>query len=246
MSNPARDLANLLTGWELVSSGSSIYNSRGSSSQVEPEFINQQVRACGLLGQIGTILDALDASGEDMGHYRVFLPRWWRATTMPEEQWGAVRQGGGQLWDAEVVASLRGFASLLDKTELRTAPITSESLQSSRQGLDQVLDVLKDVSLSPEVRQYLFLLITEIRNVFDSEHAKIDIDLARRICELRGFLDTLADALENDSAQSRADNGRRLRSAYKRIAPVAQTIGTTSLWGINMAVGTLAITQGLI
>lgn len=247
MTNPARELASLLAGWASVRGGESIYSVRGSQTQVEPSFIAEQVRACGLLGHIGDILDAFDAGGDDTAeNYRVFLPRWWRAVVLPDDQWGAGNSHPRTYIDAETLASLRGFAAYVDKTELKTAPITADSLSASRAALDEVTDLLNNsIQMSEDTRRYLFTLITEIRTVFESDGANIDVDLFSRINELRGFLGTIADALENDENQDVAKTGRKLKIAYRRIAPVAKTVGATAMWGINMTVGTMAITQGI-
>lgn len=248
MPNAARELADLLKAWTRVEYGKTVYLSRGSATQVEPAFIDEQVRACGLLGQVGEILQAMEQAGEDTEHYRVFLPKWWNAVVLPNEHWGESQnhERGRALWEPETLASLRGFAAYLDKTELRSAQMTPESRMSSRSAVDDVMDILRnDVTMSDDIRRYVFGLATEIRTVLDSDDARVDVDLVRRINELRGFLGELADALEKSRDESTQKTGRRLKTAYRKIAPRATKAGVAIGFGLAAVSDALQISGTL-
>jgi hypothetical protein len=81
--------------------------------------------------------------------------------------------------------------------------------------------------------------------VLDAENAKVDVSLVRRVNELRGYLGGLADVMENDKNDATANAGRRLKMAYRKIAPTAKIVGASSAWAVNMGVSALAIASGM-
>ncbi|RKT31138.1 hypothetical protein DEU34_3075 [Microbacterium sp. AG1240] len=201
MTNPAAELASLLTSWRRMPNAKSIYGVRGMDAQTREEW-RTQVRAVELLAQVDRALDALESSGRSVGHYRSYYVAWMKAIIVPEYNWAAGNNGTTNLFDEHVIDMLKATADLLTSTEAPVT-VTSESKTESLDALDQILEAIRDAPVADPVRRYLFELISSCRTVLNEASTLGSVDLFGRIHELVGMLTLITDSMnENPEAST--------------------------------------------
>ncbi len=243
--NPARELHALLTSWKEVPKGASIYNERTAAVEL-PEEGRQHyelIRAGWLLGESKREIDALETRGEDVSHWRVFLPEWYDALFLPGHAWMSGFNTTTQVISPSTLASLASFAAYLDTTRMRPYPTDQVAIGVSKAAAEDIFSVLRERDdLSDETRGYVFGLLDEIRTLLDANDLRVTTDLVRRINELRGWLATYVDHLEATNDTTVAS---KLKRAAMSLVPKARSTVLATGFALGVAADTLAITQGL-
>jgi len=241
--NPARELHTLLHEWRVVGKGTHIQGVRGATATESEDYVSQQIRACWLLGETERALAELERVGDDVAPFRTFLPKWWAAVVLPDEAWRSGTQNQKIVISADTLATLASFASYLDKSSLKPFQVDPVSLDSSKAAISEIIMTLKEQDdLSNDTRGYVFALTDEIRTLLDASDARIDVDLIRRINELRGWLAEYEAYLE-DKAPGTAVV-KTLRRAARVLMPRTKVAFGIAGYALGVVADTLALTQG--
>lgn len=238
MANAALELAHLLYTWRVVPAGRTVIEVRGGTSGLQAN----QVRASTLLASVLQAIAALEAAGEPVDHYEVFIPAWSDAVFFPNEAWNTAVSGVRSVLSEQDIAALRGLGRYLDKSGFKTLPATPDSLAAARESVASIVEVLRELDLDDATSHYVFTLVTEVRTILDAEAAELSVDLIRRVNELRGALADIADRVEAEQPTSEAPN--LLRSAAQRLLPHAVKGVIAIDLGLNTAANYIQLTQG--
>lgn len=243
--NPARELHTLLTRWRMVARSQSVYNVRtdASNSVADGTEHYELIRAGWLLGEVKREVDALENRGEDVAYLRVFIPQWFDALYLPGHQWQSGMSSDAEVVSPSTLATLASFAAYLDTTRIRPYPTDQVSVDVSKAAAADIFGVLSERDdLSDETRGYVFGLLDEIRTLLDANDLRVTTDLVRRINELRGWLATYVEYLEENNNTTVAS---KLKRAAKSLVPKAKSTVLATGFVLGVAADALAITQGL-
>lgn len=230
MANPARELADLLTGWRVVPRGQTTYGSRSADAPDDLGFWRTQIRAVELLTLVSNVLRSASASGRQVGHYERAEPLWCRAVFAPDTSWNQPASSDTAHANSSTIDILYGLADYIDVTAGEVV-VDSASQHVVAEALEEITSLLSGLSLDPVEKRYVFELIMSIRSVLDESAALGSVDILRRIHELVGYLTKLSQDLEADT--STASIGQRLRAAASRVVPYAR-------FGTGFALGALS------
>jgi len=241
--NPAQELLLLLDQWKSVPKGSGIQGVRSGTATPDEDFTHQQIRAGWLLGETERAITALERSGEDMSAFRTFLPKWWNAIVLPNEKWNENAQNAKVAIGPDTLAMLSAFGAYLSKSSLKPFQADPVTLNSSRAAVDEILDTLGEQDdLGADTRTYVFALADEIRTLLDATDARIDVDLIRRIHELRGWLAEYEAYLEDKAPGNPV--AKKLRRAARALMPGTKIAFGVTGYALGVVADTLALTQG--
>ncbi|MGN6428067.1 MAG: hypothetical protein ACTHMF_14705 [Leifsonia sp.] len=227
MENAATTLATLLDKWKVVGNGETVYVRREAGAQRDYQFWRDQVAAAGLVHQVGNELDALRAMGRNIDHYARAFPTWAAAVFAPEEQWNQ-NTGNRVVIDQGSVDLLFSLGDYLSATTPAVA-ISAERRSSMRTALDEVLELLSDgpISLGDAEKRYLFELVDAVRSATDEASTLGSFDLLRRIHELVGYLNTLADQLQDAGVDE--SFVVKVRDVARRVVPYTRMAAGAAL-----------------
>jgi hypothetical protein len=242
MTNPARELADLLEQWRTIPTGGTVHTVRGTHTDSLDSW-RRQVRAAVLLHDVDRSLEALAAAQRDVSHYTRLLPRWTAAVFVPDRHWGQSSNSAGQLFDQVDLDMLRAVADILDLSKI-VVTLDGPTVRRSVDALNEVLDALTDdrLGLSIVEQRYLFDLIGSCRAVLEEATTFGAVDLLRRIHELIGVLNMLADTLERDPETE--DLASRIRRAAKKVAPYLAFGAKAAAGAVGAGADLLQITDG--
>jgi hypothetical protein len=211
MSNPARALHDLLTGWE-VPPGQSVANARGIDDERDLEAWMRQGAAVDLVRQIEFLLVGMGGVGAEISPYRKALPRWFAACFSFANGWteGQVhgRPAAAEL-DLDLLLALSSQLDTMGESPVLTAPQLKD--------LSEVLVVAEAVArdaadLPHEVRRYVLALIVEARAAISELDTFGAVALRRISVELGGALVVAAGSVpeSSDARSNLMDVSRRL------------------------------------
>lgn len=238
MLNAAHELADLLESWMVVPRGSTVRLSRGFENSDSIELWRAQVHAADLLREVDRFLDAVRSSGRSVDHYLRSYPLWAKAVFAPDVRWNEGMNSATAVNDMQNIDLLRALGDIIVTAKLAVS-IDPETARSGSEAVDDLLGYLNDpaVSLSRVERQYVFELITSVRRVMDESSIIGSVDLLRRVHELLGVMNMLAETLAGDP--STASLAKKIKAAARRIVPYAS-------FGAKMSAGTIGIVADLI
>jgi len=244
-TNPASVLADILEDWASVAKGSTVYQSRGmnNGATAAEEWVKHS-EAAQLLGEVRQALLAMEATGRRVDHYQRAFGYWARGVFAPDLTWGAGQSSRQQLISELQIDQLRALADRLDDSTL--AVRMDHDLEGRvTSGLDAVEDLLRDptMDLTEPVRNYLFHLTTSVRTVLSEHRALGGVDLIRRINELFGVLNQIADDLDKQGQSG--DLASRIRRAARNVVPFVSWIGGATAGTLDVAANVQQLTGGL-
>ncbi|MDL5488166.1 hypothetical protein [Microbacterium wangruii] len=188
-------------------------------------------------------LNALDAAGRNVAHYTRFLPRWISAVFIPDRHWGQSANGAETLFQQNELDMLHAVADLLDLSGI-SVTLDDGTTRTSLEALDEITAALADehIELSAVERRYIFELINSCRSVFQESATFGQVDLLRRVHELIGVLNMLADTLDSDPATKSV--ATRIRRAAKKVAPYVSFGAKAVAGSLGAGADLLQITAG--
>ncbi|MCZ4301556.1 hypothetical protein [Microbacterium oxydans] len=243
MSNAAHDLADILQDWRVVSKGSTVRLSRGFENRDDIELWRAQVRAAGLLHEVDRFLEALKLSGRRVEHYLRSYPAWATAVFAPDIRWNEGQNSATGVSSEQSIDLLRALGDNIDSSGLAVS-LSTARVRTSKEALDDLIECLQDpnVSLSEVERRYVFELIASVQRVMNESSALGSVDLLRRVHELLGVMNLLAETLAADPATSKIAG--KIKAAARRIVPYASFGAKVSAGTIGAAADLLQITAG--
>lgn len=243
--NPARELHSLLSEWRNVPKGSGVLNERTAvPDDLAPmNGYTRLVQASWYLGEIGRSLDLLEAAGENVESYRAFIPAWWNALYLPDTVWNAGMSGATQVVPWDTLATLDMYAAFLDKTRIQPYPGTQAGFAISKAATVEILNVLRErQDIAPEIKQYVFQLLDEVRSLLDADDLRVSTDLIRRVYELKGWLGVYVDYLEEQQPGNSVV--KKLKKAAKTLLPPGRVVFGAAGYALGATADVLSITQG--
>lgn len=243
MSNAAHELADLLENWRVVPRSSTVRLSRGYENSDTVELWRAQVHAADLLREVDRFIDAVRLSGRSVDHYLRSYPAWARVVFAPDIRWNEGVGSAASLGELQSIDLLRALGDIIDSSGL-AVPLDTESVRSSQDALSDLLDYLNDpeISLSRVERQYVFELIASVQRVMDESSVLGSVDLLRRVHELLGVMNMLAETLAADPATTNLS--KKIKQAARRIIPYATFGAKVSVGTLGAAADILQITTG--
>lgn len=238
MTNPARELADMLTGWKNIPPGKNVHMLRTTHTG-DLDAWRTQAHAAALLGDVDRFLAAMKSSGQRVDHYLRFMPMWTAAVFVPDRAWGEMAgQAELPLFSQELIDMLYATGDLIDSTEL-AVPLAAPTRSASMDALDELDSILNsgEISMREPERRYIFELIASCRAVYRESEAFGSVDLLRRVHELLGVLTMLADSLGDDKESAKL--AERIRTVARKVIPYAS-------FGTRLAAGTLGAAADVI
>ncbi|SFF52871.1 hypothetical protein [Blastococcus tunisiensis] len=153
--------------------------------------------------QIERDLVALEASGEDVEHYRDTLPAWYRAVFSTEQAWTGGVNKATPIVDPRDLRLLRALAGQVDSVGLNPKPAPDflahlqEALGDARQ---LILDAGPDV-LSDAARRYLLGLVREAERCIEEIDAFGTAAVRRVTFELGGAMASIAEVASDENVK---------------------------------------------
>ncbi|MDN4599444.1 hypothetical protein [Leifsonia virtsii] len=219
MTNPAQELAALLSGWH-VSNGNTPVTARGGEHQGDLPFWQKQAHAVNLVQEIERAIAALDAQNRNVEEFRAAVPAWYRAVFSYSIPWGNGLNGSSAAIDSAALSMLSGFGLVLDLMGDSPA-LSSTQREELRVSLAQAQELLdEELSAVPNTeRAYVMTLVDALTTALsfdgplDAEALKATID------QLNGALIAIAAQLsvvgEADKAQVFMDVVKKIVSATR-------------------------------
>lgn len=243
--NPARELHAILTEWQLVPGGTSVFIARTGSADGDGDLEGyaRLIRASRLLGEVERSLDVLEEAGEDVESFRAFVPAWWNAVYLPDTNWSATASYNMDVIGWDTLATLRMLAGFLDKTRIRPYTADLGSFESARDANRQIIETLRaQEDIEPDEKQYVFELLDQIRSLLDAEDLRVSTDLIKRVNELRGWLAAYEDYLEDKEPGNVVV--KKLKKAAKLLVPRGKLLFGAGGYVLGVTADVLSLTTG--
>jgi hypothetical protein len=220
MTNAPRELAELLTAWQVKDAAETVYTLRGagSRSRMVTDEWRPTVLAVKLWSDVDGILAAMDAAGRKTAHYRRYQDAWFYGIVVPDQQWNVMGNARAELVTQAAIDSLFSLADVIE-ADLNRWQLDSAHKARSVSALDELRELLmaEDANIGPYEKRYLFELMGSVRSLLDEINTFGDAgDLRSRIYELVGVLTVLAEQMEEDG---RSPFAKRLRKIKQQIVP---------------------------
>lgn len=231
MKNAAALLADLLRSWDIPPGNSS----GGQRSKVAGDIglWGAHKLAMGYLLQIERDIDALEASGSAVRHYRLSLKDWYEAVFSYHFGWqsGVNPSNTVAVIDDRDLRLLDALADVVD--QIRLAPPTwAEQRAAIRDQVAAAQDLV--ASAPPEVlndaaRRYLLGLIFEALRVVDEIELRGAAALRSVTFELGGAMGLIADGAKDEETQKTwRRKSRELLTQWAAVPPKAALTTATS------------------
>lgn len=157
MTNPARELAKLLTAWNLAEN-QSCYQIRGAESPGDENFWRSQAEAVNLVYELQIAMSGLEAVDVDVEYVRTKIPAIYQCIFYT---WGAWKQRVDHVFDEDVIGVLTIVANLID-SHADAAALTSVTPEELRDRLDGAKTAILDATFLPKgIRTYMLGLVSE-------------------------------------------------------------------------------------
>lgn len=194
MTNPARHLHTIFTGWFDAHGNTQEVARALSKGNEAPEVTATTIAAMNCLVEIDRRLPVLEAEGRRVTTYRRMLPTWTHAVMMYPEGFGVVASISDHALD-----TLDHLAEIL---ELTTPTIRTGSPERVTDLLDRVTAMLgTDESLPAELRRYLFRLVQETRTALVEYQTLGAFDLNESLMRLWTAVNAAAEVSTDEGAK---------------------------------------------
>lgn len=243
MPNAAHELADLLEQWRVVPRSATVRISRGYENNDSIELWRAQVHAADLLREVDRFVDAVRLSGRSVDHYLRGYPAWAKAVFAPDVRWNEGVGSATAVSELQSIDLLRALGDIIDSSDLAVS-MNADSVRTSTEALDDLMGCLSDpgISLSQVERQYVFELIASIQRVMAESSVLGSVDLLRRVHELLGVMNLLAETLAKNP--DTAGLAKKIVKAARRVVPYANFGAKVGVGTIGVAADLLQITTG--
>lgn len=233
MANSATLLAALLVRWEVPPNTKPESHRGQGTGPSSLEFWRDHVRAVIWLTEVESALQAMEALGEDVSHFREAQPAWYGAVFAMSAPWGTSATHVRKMLERGDLGLLRALGQQLDSVGY-TPPSNAISLEQLRTTFEEVETLVTSSTVPVHVKRYLLGLVTEARTCLVELDALGEVRLRRVTFELGGALNAVAEtaAPEGEKTRWRAVATMVLTQfAIQTAAAIAGGIGTQALLG---------------
>ncbi|TFV53226.1 hypothetical protein [Blastococcus sp. TF02A-35] len=233
MTNAAGLLADLLEAWKIPAG----QNARSARQKTAGErgFWHQHRLAVGYLLQIERDLDAMEAAGDVVEHYRETLGDWTAAVFSYEYHWKSGQTQDVSLLDGRDMRLLRALAAQIDSINLAPTAAADE-LAQLRLKLGEARELIEAAGpplLEAGARRYLLGLVFEADRCLDEIRTFGAATLRSVTFELGGAMHTVADHASDENDKKRwRERARGVLVEWAGLIP-ATAITTTVAEGIK-------------
>lgn len=211
MANSATLLADLIDSWAVPANTTPEEHRGAGQSTSTLDFWDSHLRAAQLLVEVEAALNAMEAMGEDVAHFRLAQPSWYAAVFAVPTPWGSKANGRRGVAAVPYVALLRALGQQLDSLKY-TPSDAAVDLENLRQAIGEAHELVIGSSIDDSVKRYVLGLVAEARACLD--------DLAAfGTVRLRNATFTLAGAMElaAETAGVPEEERPKWRHAAKRV-----------------------------
>jgi hypothetical protein len=191
MSNPALELAQILTSWE-IPQGHSAVMARGNAANDLP-FWHKHKHAVSLISQIEDELAAMSAAGDDVSVYLALVPELYQGVFAYKSGFQPGVPNGALTLSASSLAMLAGLGLLLSKVGLTSvgSPTMRMTLLACVEDAVSLLEQELDGWDRTE-KEYLFRILESARRALKENAVLGEVNLTALINELIGALTGIA------------------------------------------------------
>jgi hypothetical protein len=221
MTNPALLLADVLQRWA-VPSPKSPEKVRANGNPASEEFWKEHAVVLSLLSDIERSLTAMEASGDDVAHYRATLPAWYQAVFTYTLPW----KSQAQVTLAPILADhdfrlLRALAGQISSVGW-VPKILPEDIESARAAFTAAEELIQsDETLPASLKRYLVGLASEAKTALDEYTVTGTVYLRRITMELGGAMVTVSEMKEEPNVRKRWS--ARAKAVLFSVAVIAGT-----------------------
>lgn len=233
MTNAAFELADLLLEWNRVDHGQFPELVRGAEARPPgEEFWRKHLHAVELLRQVDDVIQGLRLQGKRYSHYENLFPSWAGAVFGYFTPWGVDNQTRVALPESDIHV-LTGLGNYIEEVP-SLALLDGPRRLNLTGAISDILEILSadSIQLEPNVRRYVFELITSIQRLLAETSVFGSADLLARIHELFGYLTILAEDLDSD--ESTRAFAVKLREAAWKIVPYVQFAARSGMAALGM------------
>lgn len=203
MTNPANLLVELLKSWA-IPAHKRPEQVRSNGDPGSEQFWRDHSIALNLLSDIERSLIAMEASGEDVSHYRATLPSWYQAVFTYTHPWAstsseAIRPTLPDL-NFRMLQALAGQISSIGWVP----SVISSDIDSAAEAFTAAEQLVReDRALPSHLKRYLLGLIAEARLALDEYTSMGSVALRRITMELGGAMMTVSEMQSDSPARKR-------------------------------------------